>query len=412
MIHKANSPVAVCDSSCHTASAGAKTAHADFLPQVKFFFTHLFNTADWPPRWHCGLWSDFHGWLYILSDLTIWASYFAIPLLLFRIVKKRTDIPFPRIFWLFIAFILLCGTTHLIDALIFWWPVYRVSALIRLATGIISIIAVLALYKVLPLVYNLRTVAELEAQIEERKKAEEEARHQQILKQAAEELMARKDEFLSIASHELKTPITSAKVNLQLLEMMVEKDTGLQSISPFVKKAGVQIDKLTGIIHDLLDVTKIQAGKLELHKTDFNLVELVRECADQNFSIGTNKHIINIDGPEQLAVNADRNRLEQVISNFLANAIKYSPDNTPVNISLQKLSNGSVKVLVTDYGIGIPSDKIDLIFDRFFRVEDTSRHISGVGLGLFISSEIIKQHGGEIGVNSIVGKGSTFWFII
>jgi len=409
MIHKANVPVAVCNSSCY-ADTGAKAAHAGFFTQVKDFFTHLFSTADWPPRWHCGSWSDFHGWLYILSDLSIWASYFAIPFLLFRIIKKRRDIPFPRIFWLFIAFILLCGTTHLIDALIFWWPAYRVNALIKLITGIISVIAVLALYKILPLVYNLRTVDELEAEIEERKKAEEEARHQQILKQSAEELMARKDEFLSIASHELKTPITSAKVNLQLLEMMVEKDSSLQAILPFVKKAGIQIDKLTGLIHDLLDVTKIQAGKLDLFKTDFNLADLVRECTEQALSIG-NKHTIHVEGPAELTVLADRNRIEQVISNFLTNAIKYSPDSTRVDVLLEKTGDGSVKVSVTDYGIGIPDDKIGLIFDRFFRVEDT-RYISGVGLGLFISSEIIKRHGGEIGVTSVLGSGSTFWFTL
>ncbi len=410
-MYKAKLPVAVCDSACHSATPGVKSAPIGFSTQVKDFFTQIFSTADWPPRWHCGSWSDFHGWLYILSDLSIWAAYFAIPVLLIRIVKKRTDIPFPSILWLFIGFILLCGTTHLIDAVIFGWPAYRLSALVRLVTGITSIITVFALYKILPMVYNLRTVDQLETEIEERKKAEEEARHQQILKQSAEELMIRKDEFLSIASHELKTPITSAKVNLQLLEMMVEKDDNLQSISPFVKKAGVQIDKLTGLIHDLLDVTKIQAGKLELFRTDFNLMDLVQECADQSSGID-GKHDIRVEGNAGIIVNADRNRLEQVISNFLTNAIKYSPDNTEIIISIDKLDDGTTKASVTDYGIGIPEDKIAMIFDRFFRVEDTSRQFSGVGLGLFISSEIIKRHNGEIGVNSILGQGSTFWFTI
>jgi len=410
-MYKAKLPVAVCDSVCRSGPPGARASTVGFFTQVKDFFTQIFSTADWPPRWHCGSWSDFHGWLYILSDLSIWAAYFAIPVLLIRIVKKRTDLPFPGILWLFIAFILLCGTTHLIDAVIFWWPAYRLSALVRLITGIISIITVFALYKILPMVYKLRTVDQLEAEIEERKKAEQEARHQQILKQSAEELLVRKDEFLSIASHELKTPITSVKVNLQLLEMMVEKDNNLQSISPFVKKAGVQIDKLTGIIHDLLDVTKIQAGKLELFKTDFNLMGLVQECADQSSGID-GKYDIRVEGNAGLTVNADRNRLEQVVSNFLTNAIKYSPDNTEIIISIDRLDNGTTKVSVTDQGIGIPEDKIAMIFDRFFRVENTSRQFSGVGLGLFISSEIIKRHNGEIGVNSTLGKGSTFWFTI
>jgi chemotaxis family two-component system sensor kinase Cph1 len=94
-------------------------------------FFKLFNTADWPARWYCGNWTDFNGWLYILSDLMIWASYFAIPLLLFRIVRERTDLPFIKIFWLFIAFILLCGSTHFIDTVIFWCPAYRLSGFVR-----------------------------------------------------------------------------------------------------------------------------------------------------------------------------------------------------------------------------------------------------------------------------------------
>src|SRR5438270_1749178 len=113
---------AVCDSMCNSHPITSQHAQIGFFGQVEEFFSKIFNTADWPPRWHCGTWTDFHGWLYIMSDLFIWAAYFAIPFLLFRILYKRKDIPFPGIFWLFIAFILLCGTTHLLDAIIFWWP--------------------------------------------------------------------------------------------------------------------------------------------------------------------------------------------------------------------------------------------------------------------------------------------------
>jgi chemotaxis family two-component system sensor kinase Cph1 len=154
-----------------------------FADQVQQFFIKFFNTTDWPARWHCGNWTDFHGWLYILSDLMIWASYFAIPLLLFRIVRKRSDLPFIKIFWLFIAFILLCGSTHFIDAVIFWCPAYRLSGFVRFITGIVSIITVVALYRAWPTILTLRTHQQLEAEIEERKKAEQEARHQQILKE-------------------------------------------------------------------------------------------------------------------------------------------------------------------------------------------------------------------------------------
>src|SRR3569832_1706217 len=152
---------AVCDSTClsHVQTSQLK---AGLFEQVESFFKELFNTADWPARWHCGTWSDFHGWLYILSDISIWAAYFAIPFLLYRIVNRRRDIPFPKVIGLFIAFILLCGTTHLIDALIFWWPAYRLSAFVRFITGMISIFTVFALYKILPMIFNLRTLEQLE----------------------------------------------------------------------------------------------------------------------------------------------------------------------------------------------------------------------------------------------------------
>ena len=141
--------------------------------QISVFFSRLFDTADFPARWFCGNWSDFHGWLYLISDLGIWAAYFAIPVLLLIVFRRRRDLPFHRVFMLFVAFILLCGLTHLIDASMFWWPAYRLSALVRLATAIVSIFTVFALYKTLPLVVSLRTVRDLECEIEKRKIVEE-----------------------------------------------------------------------------------------------------------------------------------------------------------------------------------------------------------------------------------------------
>ena len=379
--------------------------------QLKDFFSKIFDTADWPPRWHCGSWTDFHGWLYILSDLFTWAAYFAIPILLFRIINKRKDIPFPKIIWLFIGFILLCGTTHLFDAIIFWWPAYRLSALIRFFTAVVSIITVFAMYKILPIVYKIRTLEQLEAEIEERKKAEQEARNHQILQQAAEDLMAKKDEFMSIASHELKTPLTSVKTSLQLLERMVNKNEGLESAGPFVAIAVKQTNKLSEIISDLLDVTRIQAGKLELFKSDFNLLQMIRESVEQ-FNFPENRHKIVIEGDPELTIHADIKRIEQVLSNLLTNALKYSDAKDAETVSIKKLNDGPVRVAITDHGIGIPEDKIENIFDRFYRVENTSQNFSGVGLGLYISSEIIKRHNGEIGLTSTLGNCSTFWFII
>jgi PAS domain S-box-containing protein len=143
------------------------------MDQVVDFFRKLFDTSDFPSRWHCGRWSDFQGWLYIISDLSIWAAYFAIPLIIVRFISRRTDARFIKIYFLFAAFILACGSTHLLDALTFWYPFYRFNAIVRLFTGLISWITVFSLIKVLPLATSLRTAEQLEAEIEQRKDIEE-----------------------------------------------------------------------------------------------------------------------------------------------------------------------------------------------------------------------------------------------
>ena len=120
------------------------------MNQFTEFFANLFSTSDWPARWFCGTWSSFHGWLYILSDVAIWLAYFFIPVIIILFIQKRPNIPFLPVFWLFGAFILLCGMTHILDALIFWWPAYRLAALLKFLTALLSIVTVLALIRDLP----------------------------------------------------------------------------------------------------------------------------------------------------------------------------------------------------------------------------------------------------------------------
>lgn len=120
------------------------------MEQVWEFITRLFLADDWPPRWFCGKWSSFHGWLYITSDIAIWLAYFIIPAIILFFIQKRRNIPFLPVFWLFGAFIVLCGSTHLIDAIMFWWPAYRVSALLRVLTALVSLATAFALIRELP----------------------------------------------------------------------------------------------------------------------------------------------------------------------------------------------------------------------------------------------------------------------
>lgn len=142
------------------------------MKDILDFFRLLLDTSDWPPRWHCGKWTEFHGWLYICSDLLIWSAYFAIPIIILRYITKKTDIRFTRIYFLFAGFILACGSTHFMDAVMFWYPAYRLSALLRFITAIISWVTVFFLVKILPTAFALKTPMELQVEIDMRKETE------------------------------------------------------------------------------------------------------------------------------------------------------------------------------------------------------------------------------------------------
>jgi two-component system CheB/CheR fusion protein len=229
--------------------------------------------------------------------------------------------------------------------------------------------------------------------------------------QATRQLMQKKDEFMSIASHELKTPITSLKGSLQIIQRLAGKNTEVKKIYSFIDKASKQTSRLTTLVDDLLDVTRIQQGKMMFNYTRFNAAEAIAECVEEAQASITS-HKIEILGNPAVEIYADRPRLEQVISNFLSNAVKYSPDADRVEVSAEATDNGMLRVSVKDFGIGIPQDKKNHVFDRFFRVQESSHKFSGLGLGLYISAEIVYRHDGKIGVESTENEGSTFWFCI
>jgi signal transduction histidine kinase len=221
-------------------------------------------------------------------------------------------------------------------------------------------------------------------------------------------LNAKKDEFIGLASHELKTPVTSISGYLQIIEQAFKKEN---RDNTFVSKARSQLNKLTALVADLLDVSKIQTGKLPFSNTSFDLHNLLKEVTEvmqQNHS----QYQISLHcEPDKIMMVADYQRIEQVVINLISNAIKYSPKADRVIVSASA-SKDKVKVSVQDFGIGIEQDQQDRIFSRFYRVENLAAHMSGLGIGLYISQEIIKGHGGELQVESAIGKGSTFSFEI
>lgn len=221
-------------------------------------------------------------------------------------------------------------------------------------------------------------------------------------------LERQKDDFLAIASHELKTPVTSIKAFTQVLASRFAKQ-GDEQATVLLQKMDGQINKLTALINDLLDVTKIEGGKLQFNQEFFYFDELVSEVIEE-VQRTTQKHKLTIHGRTEKTIFGDRDRVGQVITNFLTNAIKYSPDSNKIIIKTSS-NKSHVTLSVQDFGVGIPKDKQLHVFERFYRVHgETHDTVPGIGLGLYISSEIIRRQNGEIWIESDVGKGSTFSF--
>ncbi len=171
------------------------------MNQIADFFSKLFDYSDWPPRWHCGKWTEFHGWFYIISDLLIWSAYFTLPLVIIKYITRRSDAQFIKLYFLFAAFILACGATHFLDAVTFWYPVYRLNGLVRFITGVISWVTVFYIIRYLPIAFSLRSQNELENEIDQRKKVENELRDsekqvQAILKNAPDPVIVFNDKGL------------------------------------------------------------------------------------------------------------------------------------------------------------------------------------------------------------------------
>jgi len=232
------------------------------------FFTSLLDTSLWPARWYCGVWTDFHGWMYISSDLMIWAAYFVIPLILgYFLYQRRKDVPFPSILFLFIAFILACGITHLVDAAIFWWPAYKLSAVIRLGTAIISWGTVFALVKVTPKLLDFKSPSMLENVIDEKTK-ELQALNNQLKKEIAEKNVSQA-KLESLNAHLEQTVAERTESLQEVNSNLMHLNSLFQSVQDAAKIGVWEIDLGSGslywsdTVYDIHEVPKGTEVKLE-----------------------------------------------------------------------------------------------------------------------------------------------------
>lgn len=455
---------------CQTHPAPAAT-EGTLAAQGADFFTSILDTNSWPARWHCGTWSPFHGWLYITSDVIIWLSYFMIPLILaFFVYKKKTEpLPFQSILFLFISFILACGLTHLVDAAIFWWPVYKLSALIRLGTAAVSLGTVFALVNITPRVLELKSPDVLEQMVKDRTtelhavnaRLQQEILHVQEaedkllllnkqleeksngLVQINEALLKREQElqkseeqvrelnadlekkveyrtreldainkeleaFSYSVSHDLRAPLRSIHGYASILS----QENGHRVDAHGKKNLDIILRNsqyMGQLIDDLLHFA--QTSRTKMKKATFNTNEHVRSIVNELLAQEGGRNV-TIDIATLEHCKADVTTLRQVWINLVSNALKYTRKSENPRIEIGSEHTGrEVLYYIKDNGVGFDmaySDKLFGVFQRLHKKQD----FEGTGVGLALVKRIIDRHNGRIWAEAKVNGGAAFYFAL
>ncbi|MDB5311955.1 MAG: pleC 2 [Gemmataceae bacterium] len=499
------------------------------------FLARLFDASGFPPRWQCGTWTPGLGWLHILSDLGVWSAYLAIPAVLVFFAVRRKQLPFRGVFVLFGAFILACGTTHLMEAIIFWWPGYRLAGAIKLATAVVSWATVFTLVRVTPRALAMRSPTDLEREIAGRKQIEATLRESEerfrgalehaaigmalvapdgrwlrvnpalgrIVGYAEPELLTRtfqdithpddlaadldevrrmlageiltyqmekryihkaghtvwtllsvslvrdaagvplyfvsqvqditgrkrfeqtlqeknvelekasraKDHFLATMSHELRTPMNAILGFTGTLLMRLpgpltaDQEKQLRTVQASARH-------LLSLINDLLDLAKIESGKVELRPEPVECQALMHEITSALRPLAEAKGLTfeTRAPPGEFVVHLDRRALTQILLNLTNNAIKFTERGTVCLEFFGPVEGGRKRTefRVSDTGVGIRAEDQQKLFQAFTQMDTPSKRHEGSGLGLHLSRRLAELLGGSLSFRSEFGRGSTF----
>jgi signal transduction histidine kinase len=225
---------------------------------------------------------------------------------------------------------------------------------------------------------------------------------------ALRELADAKDRFLRIASHELRSPITSLRATTSLLEIDPTATTDPERRNVMLQRIQRQIDRLVKLVEQLIDSARLGRGDVPIQPADCDLVEIAREAIELARSSAPSR-VVRLESPPSLHGRWDALRVEQVVANLVANAIRYSPPDSDVEVRVSESGDARVRIEVRDHGIGIPPEQLGQVFSPFFRAANAQhQHKGGLGLGLYIAAESVRRHGGTIQVDSRLGQGTTF----
>lgn len=399
-----------------------------------------FFANNFIPHGHCYLWKPGLVWLHITSDVVTTLAYYLVAFAIVYFTNQRKDLPAQTVMLLvgFFFIFALCGTTHLMEVVTLWHPIYWVSGLIKAVTGAWSFYTfTFLLIPLIPVALDAPSPAqlaltnqqleesrrciqainvELEQRVQERtaqleasnRTKDELLMREQIIRAEAEAANRAKDEFLSILSHELRTPLNAILGwSTMLRQRTLSEDKVLRALETIERNAKSQAQ----LIEDILDISRIITGKLRLQVRPVNLVPVI-ESAIESVRLAAEAKSIRLQSvldSQASSLLGDANRLQQVMWNLLSNALKFTPKDGRVEIRLERV-NSHAEITVSDTGPGISSDFLPFVFDRFRQHDSTTtRSYGGLGLGLAIVRQLVELHGGTVTVVSPgIGQGTTF----
>lgn len=346
----------------------------------------LFDTSDFPARWHCGNWSSLHGWAHILSDFAIASAYAMIPLAIASYCwLKRSQLAFPKVLWLFAAFIFSCGSAHCMEAIIFWYPMYRFAALLKVITAIVSWATVIAIIRVAPQALELPGLRRINIQLQE----------QLVISKEAGEALERSncdlESFTGVVSHDLRNPISGALFMAELAKESSEAgevqlaSSQLDSVLASLR----QMNRFVGDLHSeaLSRKKHVDLSPVSLDQVVDHVLEKLAPMLASAHATVTNKGLPTVSGNETL--------LRQLLSNLIENSVKYRSDENPEITICARSTTDSEIIRVQDNGRGIPIGDRDAVFEARIRASNAG-DANGSGLGLSLCRRIMKCHDGGI----------------
>jgi signal transduction histidine kinase/ActR/RegA family two-component response regulator len=368
----------------------------------------LFSSPNFMPHGMCYLWQPGTLWLNVASDGLIAAAYYAIPFSLYYLVhERRKAIPFPGIILMFAVFIVLCGTTHLMEMWTVWHPDYRLAGALKGVTGIVSVATMFALFKVIPHAMQLLSPAQLQEQVQARTAQlanfNEELRAQVHARDRAESQLRdrdqRKDEFLATLAHELRNPLAPIRHAVKIL--------GDAAATPEQQRWGREVidrqaHRMALLLDDLLEVSRITRGQLILKKQRVTLSALITAAVETVRPLIESKELLlTVNHPtEQMDLDADPLRLSQALSNLLTNAAKFTPRGGRISLAVAKTPTDIV-IAVRDSGIGFDPAVVPYLFDMFTQAHGaTEAAEGGLGIGLSLVKGLVQLHGGSVSAES------------